>query len=344
MLKDSSFLIWSCCQLINPRDILLKFIDYHPEALQCFVNETDIPSLDSGELLCKVTAFGINRADLLQKQGKYPPPKCASAILGMEVSGIVEVVADSQFENLLGSPVCAMISGGGYAQYVKIKADHIIPIAGRLTIANAAAVPEVFLTAFQALCTIAALKPGDKVLVHAGASGVGTAVIQLAKHMDAQVACTTSSDHKNQACLEIGADIAINYREQDFAEELKLARFFPNVIIDVVGEGHIQKNLKVAAMDCRIVQLAMMGGRFISSLDMAKLLSKRICLQASTLRNRSNAYKSKLVAEFTAKFGNALKDGAIYPVIDKIFEVSDINQAHEYMSQNKNIGKLLVAW
>lgn len=322
----------------------MRFIDYYPETYHCFVNETENPVPSSGEVLCKVTSFGINRADLLQKQGKYPPPKNASSILGMEVSGIVEKVADAEHADLVGEPVCAMITGGGYAEYVTIPVSHLIPVLGKLDLQASAAIPEVFLTAYQAMFSIANLQTCEKVLIHAGASGVGTAAIQLAKAAGASVASTASSEAKNSACLKLGADIAINYRKQDFAEVLNAEGFFPDVIVDIVGEGHVQKNLKIAAMDCRIVQLAMLGGRFLTSVDMAKLLAKRIRFQASTLRNRSDVYKTELVQGFLRDFGDALHTGEIHPVVDSTYAVDEINQAHETMSLNKNIGKLLVSW
>lgn len=323
---------------------MMKYIDYCPNTHACILSETATPELAPGEILCKVAAFGINRADLLQKQGKYPPPPGTSTILGMELSGIVMDVADPILSHLLDKPVCAMVTGGAYAEYVKLPASHIIPVEGNMPLVDCAGLPEVFLTAYQALLTIARLKPGAKVLIHAGASGVGTAAIQLAVEAGARVACTTSSTEKNAACKALGAEIAINYRTESFDKVLKTAKFHPDVIVDVVGEGHIQKNLNIAALDCVIVQLAMMGGRFISQLDMAKMLGKRITWQASTLRNRSDEYKTHLVNDFLAQFGDKLLSGKISPVIDKIFAAKDINQAHEYMAQNKNIGKLIVTW
>lgn len=322
----------------------MRFVNFCPDSQKCFVSQTDMPALNNGEVLCKVAAFGINRADLLQKQGKYPPPESASTILGMELSGIVADVGDSSLSHLLNQPVCAMVSGGAYAEYVKVPASHLIPVSGKMELQDSAGIPEVFLTAYQALFSIAGLKTGAKVLIHAGASGVGTAAIQLAKAEGAFVACTTSNQIKNAACESLGADLAINYQTHDFAQTLKAAKFFPDIIIDVVGEGHMQKNLQIAASDCTIVQLAMMGGRFVTELDMAKMLAKRIKWQASTLRNRSDDYKTTLVQDFLSQFGEKLKTGEIKAVIEKTFNVMDINDAHEYMSQNKNIGKLLISW
>lgn len=322
----------------------MKYLNYSDDDHQCFIANADAPVIEANEVLCKVSAFGINRADLLQKQGKYPPPSGASSILGMEMSGIVTEVSESSLSHLIDKPVCAMLAGGAYAEYVKVPVSHLIPVSGKMTLLDSAAIPEVFLTAYQALFTIANLQPGACVLIHAGASGVGTAAIQLAVAGGARVACTTSCDEKNTACKSLGAELAVNYKMENFDQALKAAGFYPDVIIDVVGEGHLQKNLKIAAMDCIIVQLAMMGGRYISELDMAKMLAKRITWQASTLRNRSDKYKAQLVSNFLISFGSAMETGAIHAVIDKRFGVTDINDAHDYMAKNKNIGKLIVSW
>jgi len=322
----------------------MRYVDYHKSSGECFIAEGKKPIVSAEHALCKVHSFGINRADLLQKQGKYPPPVDASEILGMEIAGVVCDVASDQHKHWIGTAVCAMVSGGAYAEYISVPIDHLIPVAKKLKLEEAAAVPEVFLTAYQALFSIANLKPEERVLVHAGASGVGTAAIQLVKAWGAQVAVTCSSKRKVQACLSIGADIAINYSEQDFVTELKQQGFFPDVIIDVVGEGNLQGNLNIAAMDCRIVQLAMLGGRYVQNLDMAKLLRKRIRWQASTLRNRQDSYKTELLRNFQRDFGEQLLNGTIKPVIDTVYSVEDINEAHQYMAQNRNIGKLVVKW
>ncbi|BDX06358.1 NAD(P)H-quinone oxidoreductase [Planctobacterium marinum] len=322
----------------------MQFVSHIESQDDCFVAECPPPLPDKNEVLVAVTAFGINRADLLQKQGKYPAPAGASDILGMEVSGVIEAVGQGVDKSCIGRPVCVMVTGGGYAQFVCVPVEHLIPVPSQFDIVTAAALPEVFLTAYQALFSIANLKPQQKVLIHAGASGVGTAAIQLARYKGAAVAVTASSQAKLKQCEALGAQLAINYQTHDFAEGLKSAKFFPDVIIDFVGEGHLQKNLQIIALDGKIVQLAMLGGRFVTQLDMAKVLAKRVTLFASTLRNRSDEYKALLVSEFIKDFGTAIESGAIKPLIDTVFEVSEINIAHQRMAKNDNIGKFVVKW
>lgn len=324
--------------------MMMQYLDIEPETQECILAETNAPEPGPDEVLCKVSAFGINRADLLQKQGKYPPPKGASEILGMEFSGEIVDCGPGVDKALIGKALCAMVTGGAYAQYVSLPVSHAMFLAADQDLISAAAIPEVFLTAYQALFTIASLQPEQKVLIHAGASGVGTAAIQLAAHVGAAVAVTASTPEKLSYCRQLGASVAINYREQDFASALKAERFFPDVIIDFVGEGHLQKNLSVIATDGTIVQLAMLGGRYISQLDMAKLLAKRVTWQASTLRNRSDAYKAKLIADFWQDFGALIQQGQIKAVIDTRFTVADINLAHARMARNDNIGKFIVTW
>lgn len=322
----------------------MQFVDFEPETQRCVLGETNAPAPGPEDILCKVSAFGINRADLLQKQGKYPPPQGASEILGMEFSG--EVVGCGQHADnaLMGKKLCAMVTGGAYAQYVTLPVNHAMFLAPGQDLISAAAIPEVFLTAYQALFSIAVLKSGQKVLIHAGGSGVGTAAIQLASSAGGDVAVTASSEAKLARCRELGARVTTNYQTQDFAAAMGDAKFFPDVIIDFVGEGHLQKNLSVIATDGKIVQLAMLGGRYISQLDMAKLLAKRVTWQASTLRNRSDEYKAKLVADFLRDFGPQIWQGQIQPVIDTEFAIADINLAHERMAKNDNIGKFIVSW
>ena len=322
----------------------MQYLDYKVGEPNCFIAECPMPHPRKGEVLVAVVAFGINRADLLQKQGKYPPPEGASSILGMEVSGVIQDVGEGVEPSFIGKSVCAMVTGGAYAQFACVPVNHVLPVPSSMDIANAAALPEVFLTAYQALFSIANLQPQQKVLIHAGASGVGTSAIQLACYAGATVAVTASSQAKLQQCEALGAQLTINYQTQDFAEVLKSAKFFPDVIIDFVGEGHLQKNLQVIALDGKIVQLAMLGGRFVTELDMAKVLAKRVTLFASTLRNRSDKYKAHLVTEFLGDYGDALNSGEVKPVVDTVFNVSDINQAHQRMAKNDNIGKFIIKW
>lgn len=308
--------------------------------------QTSIPECNEDECLIEVKAIGINRADILQKQGKYPPPPGESEILGLEVSGVIaKITSNTSITNefAVGDRVCALVAGGGYAQFAKVKIAHLIKLPIHFSFEQGAGIAEVFLTAYQSLFTIAELKPNQNVLIHAGASGVGTAAIQLAKAINCHVVTTTSTQIKQQACSALGADHVINYQEQDFVAWTK--RHQPqgfDVIVDVVGGEYLNKNINCLAVDGKVVMLSMLGGRFSESVDIAKLLMKRANIHASTLRNRSDDYKSNLIAQFKQDFYPLLQSQQLMPVIDHVFSWRDVSQAHEKMEQNNNIGKLVL--
>jgi len=319
----------------------LQFIDVTTDGL-LRLNETTKPTIENDECLIKVKAIGVNRADILQRAGKYPPPKGESTILGIEVSGeIVECGLDVKSWRVTDR-VCCLVAGGGYAEYVKVKAAHLITIPKQYTYQQGAAIAEVFLTAYQCLFTIAAIKPYQKVLIHAGASGVGSAAIQLAKSKDCYVVVTTSNDEKCQACLSLGADQAINYQDTDFVTWAKNNNIQFDIILDVVAGGYIAKNINVAALDANIVILSMLAGRYAEKIDIAKLLQKRISIQATTLRNRNFDYKKRLIDDFIDDFFHLLLDETILPVIDKVYSWHDIELAHQRMMDNINIGKIVL--
>lgn len=328
--------------------ISLKYI--HVDNQQSLVfSQTDMPELATDECLIKVHAIGINRADLLQRAGKYPAPAGESPILGLEVSGELvrcgEAVSDNHLEKpwQVSDKVFALVAGGGYAQYVKVKARQLFCLPEQFTFEQGAACAEVFLTAYQSLFSIAKLADKSNVLIHAGASGVGSAAIQLAKAKQCHVTVTVGSESKAKACLALGADCAINYQDTDFVSWSK--KNIPSgydVIIDVVSGEYLAKNINVSALDGHIVTLSMLGGRYCSQVDIAKLLAKRLTLSASTLRNRSEDYKVLLVASFINDFYADLVDGRIQPIIDSVYPWDQVEQAHEKMANNKNVGKLVL--
>lgn len=321
----------------------MQFIDIN-ESQDLFVNDTIMPVVQAGQCLIKVHAIGVNRADLLQRAGKYPPPPGESPILGLEVCGELVEVGSAVSNWRVGDKVLGLVAGGGYAQYATINSDHLIKLPDHLNYQQGAAIAEVFLTAFQSLFTIAKLQPNENVLIHAGASGVGSAAIQLAKAIGCNVTTTVSSQSKADACTEFGADNVIIYTEQDFVAWKKehFKQGF-DVILDVVGGDYLKKNIDVAGLDCRIVMLAMLGGRFSDPVDFAKLLGKRINLHASTLRNRSDGYKAILVSDFSAKFLSGFSNGQLKPVIEQVLPWLEADKAHSLMAANKNIGKYILA-
>ena len=324
----------------------MKYINVNEDESLGF-SSIEIPEIEADECLIKVKAIGINRADLLQRAGKYPAPKGESKILGLEVSGdIIKCGTDIKNNGhwQVNDKVFGLVAGGGYAEFVVIKSSQLFKLPNNFTYQQGAATAEVFLTAYQSLFTIAKLKKNERVLIHAGASGVGTAAIQLAKAKQCFVAVTVSSSAKEQACLALGVDVVINYKDTDFVQWKKenLLEGF-DVILDVVAGDYLNKNINVSALDSRIIMLSMLGGRFSEPIDIAKLLGKRITLSASTLRNRSDQYKADLVESFKHDFDKLIEQGAIKPIIDSTYHWKDAEQAHQLMLSNGNIGKLILS-
>lgn len=302
-----------------------------------------VPKPVAGQLLLKVAACGINRADLMQRQGLYPPPTGDSEILGLEAAGTVVAVGDDSLQAYMGQQCFGLVNGGGYAEYVLMPAGQAMPVPEGWSMLQAAATAETFLTAYQLLFSIGCAAAGQRVLIHAGASGVGTSAIQLAKAKGLQVAVTVGSADKVAACLQLGADLAINYRQQDFAAVLK--QTWPegiNLVLDPVAAAYIPANMSLLAPDGKIVVYAMMGGRTLPELDLAVLFRKRGQLICSTLRNRDAAYKSRLSADFQHDFAEALNSGSIAPVIQQQFVADEVEAAHALLTSNQTIGKLVL--
>lgn len=314
-----------------------------PDSSHLVLAERQAPTRKPGEVLIQVRAAGINRADMLQLDGKYPPPPGASDIIGLEVAGFVlDCDDDCRFEP--GDRVMALLSGGGYATRVCVDEGSVLPLPASMDFVQGAAIAEAFLTAYQALFTIGQLESGQKVLIHAGASGVGTAAIQLASLAGARVFTTAGSDTKLLTLQSLGADVLINYKTQNFRDEVRLHTDKQGVdlIIDFVGGGYLADNVDCCGLDATIVSLAMLGGRFGEKLDFAKLLGKRITLTGSTLRNRSHRYKRQLVKDFSSRFLSAFDTGELAAVVDSCYQPAEIAQAYDKMMANSNIGKMII--
>lgn len=308
------------------------------------LTQCPVPQPGADQLLVKVAAAGINRADLMQRRGLYPPPPGDSDILGLEVAGIV-VAVGPQHKHWLGKAVFGLVNGGGYAEYALMQAGHAMAVPNGYAMAEAAAVAEVFLTAYQLLCSIGNLQTGQRVLIHAGASGVGTAAIQLACALGAEVAVTASSEEKLSACRQLGAGLTIDYTTTDFAQVL--AQQWPegiNLILDPVAGDYISREIPLLAMDAKVVIYAMMGGRDIPNLDLAALFKRRGQLICSTLRNRSNRYKTNLTQAFSHAFGKALAQRQLQPVLQQQFYWQQAEQAHQLMASNATVGKLVLTF
>ena len=308
-----------------------------------YLGESPMPSPNDDELLVRVAATALNRADLMQREGRYPPPPGASEILGLELAGTVEAVGAACEGWQVGDPVMGLLPGGGYAEYAVLHHQMAMPLPGDMAFEEAAAIPEVFLTAFQALYWLGGLDVEQRVLIHAGASGVGTAAIQLAKRAGAHTYVTASAP-KHRQCLELGADLAINYKEEDFAEHVLdvTAGQGVDIILDFIGAAYFKQNIKSLAVDGRLVVLSMLGGRTVEAVDLGTLFRKRIHLITTTLRSRSLAYKIALTQDFAKTMLPFFEDRHLRPVIDSVFAWTDVQAAHRHMEANKNVGKIIL--
>ncbi len=328
-------------KVLAPKMKVLAVTQPGPES-QLRMEEAPLPSLLNGQLLIEVQVAGVNRADLMQRRGLYPPQPGESPILGLEVSGVVVAVQNSELEHWLGKSVMALVPGGGYAQYVKVLASHCMLVPDGWSWQQAAAMPEVFLTAYQLLFSLGHLQAGQRVLLHAGASGVGTAAIQLALARGAEVAVTVGSDEKAEFCRSLGVSCAINYRSEDFVQRIQQHwSDGAQLILDPVAGDYIAKNARILAMDAKVVVYALMAGRH-AELDLAPWFRKRAQLICTTLRNRSDQYKSKLVASLWQDFSADFSQGRIQPVLHQVVPWTDAEQAHRWLTENKTMGKVVL--
>ena len=308
-----------------------------------FIGEIEAPAIKPSEVLVRVHASALNRADILQREGKYPPPPGASELMGLEAAGEIYDTGDEvPAEWQAGDLVMCLLAGGGHAEQVAVDYRLLMRIPNRLTLEQAAALPEVFLTAYQTLFWEADARKGETVLIHAGASGVGTAAIQLAKAKGLTVVVTASKG-KHQICLDLGADLAIDYKEEDFVEKVKAftGGIGAHIILDFIGAPYLQKNLEVLAVEGRLIQIAMMGGAK-SEINLMPILAKRLQIKGTTLRARSLTYKQELIEAFKADFMKAVDAGDIRPYIDTVYNLEDIRDAHAHMEANRNVGKIVL--
>lgn len=314
-----------------------------PEVLQL----QELPNLEPsrGEVRVKVRASALNRADIEQRKGNYPPPIASEyEIPGLEFAGVVDKLGEGVSNWQLGDRAIGLLSAGGYAEQVLVHERMLMPIPANLSFEQAAAIPEVFFTAYDALIDKANFQAGDTVLIHAGASGVGTAAIQLARVMGASKIFTTSrSSEKLEKCLDLGANRAINTVQEEFDRVVldATASRGVDIILDFVGAAYLEKNLNAAALEGRIVQIAMLSGAS-AEINLQKILSKRLRLQGTTLRSRPIEQKMALTQKFTQQILPLFADGRLKPLIDRTFELQEIVEAHRYMENNSNFGKIVL--
>lgn len=305
----------------------------------------NVPDVAYGpeEVLVRVAATAVNRADLSQARGGYPPPPGASPILGLEIAGTIEAVGNAVKGWQIGDRVCALLPGGGYAEKAAVPADMLLKLPNEWSFVQGTAVPEVWYTAFINLFWEGSLQAGETILIHAGASGVGTAAIQLAKAVGAKAFVTVGSADKAAACLELGAEVAINYKEQDFLAEVLSATNGQgvDVILDPVGGGYLDKNVKALRPFGRLVNIGLLSGSK-GEMEVGLLLGRRLRLVGSTLRNRPLAQKIEITRQFKEQFWPMLLNGQLRPIIDTTFPIEQAQTAHTYVAKNQNIGKVIL--
>jgi putative NAD(P)H quinone oxidoreductase, PIG3 family len=302
-----------------------------------------LPMPGPGEVLIKVAAAGVNRPDCLQRQGKYPPPPGASDILGLEIAGTIVALGDGVTDRSYSDPVCALLSGGGYAEYCVAPSRLCLPVPEGLDLIKSAALPETFFTVWHNVFERAGLQPGETLLVHGGASGIGTAAIQLAVAFGSQVFVTVGNAEKQAACERLGAAKAINYKQEDFTESIKAQTFGRgvDVILDMVGGDYIPRNISILAPDGRLVQIAFLRGAR-TELNFAPVMMKRLTLTGSTLRSRCVEEKAGIARRVQEKVWPLFASGTIKPVVYSTYPLMDAAEAHRVLESNRVIGKLIL--
>jgi len=299
-----------------------------------------IPKPKRNEVLIKISYAGINRPDVLQRSGSYLPPPGASDLPGLEASGIIFAIGKNVTNWEVGDEVCALLPGGGYAEYAVTQASHCLPVPTGMSLKQAAALPETLFTVWSNVFQRGGLKPNEKFLVHGGSSGIGTIAIQLANLFGSEVYATAGSEAKCSACEELGAIRAIDYNKEDFLEVIKSIGGV-HLILDMVGGAYIEKNIKALVDDGRLVQIAFLKGAKVE-LNFAQIMTRRLTVTGSTLRPQSDLSKSQIASELLEKIWPLLSTGRINPVINSVFDLNDVSSAHLLMESSKHIGKIVL--
>lgn len=306
---------------------------------------TEVPDADAGpgEVLVRVAAAGVNRADVLQREGHYPPPPGASPYLGLECSGTVVALGDGSQGWSVGDQVCALLSGGGYAELVAVPVGQLLPVPAGVPLVDAAALPEVACTVWSNVFMTAGLRPEELLLVHGGSSGIGTMAIQLGRAAGARVAVTAGSQHKLAACRELGAQVLVNYREDDFVEAVRAATGGrgADVVLDNMGATYLSRNVEVLAPNGRLVTIGLQGGAR-AELDLGLLLRKRAAVIATSLRARPAKEKATVVAAVREHVWPLVADGAVRPVVHERLPLASAADAHRLLERSGHVGKLLL--
>ncbi|MBM9458684.1 NAD(P)H-quinone oxidoreductase [Nocardioides sp. zg-536] len=312
-----------------------------PETLS--LTELPDPAPGPGEVLVEVAATAVNRADLLQRQGNYPPPPGASDVIGLECSGTIAALGEGVADWSVGDEVCALLAGGGYASHVVVPVGQVMGVPEGIDLVTAAALPEVACTVWSNVFMVAGLRPGENFLVHGGGGGIGTFAIQLAHAVGARVFTTAGSPEKLQRCRELGADVAINYRDEDFVEVVREATggHGADVVLDNMGAKYLPRNVDVLADEGRLVIIGMQGG-VKGELNIAKLLSKRGAVIATALRSRPVDNKARICASVVENVWPLVADGTVKPVVSEVLSLADVARAHRLVEDGDSIGKVLM--
>jgi NADPH2:quinone reductase len=302
--------------------------------------DREIPQPGPDQVVIKVAYAGVNRPDALQRAGMYAPPKGASELPGLECSGEVAAIGANVTSQRVGDSVCALLPGGGYAEYVATAAAHCLPVPEGMDLKHAACLPETFFTVWSNVFMRGGLRAGERFLVHGGSSGIGTTAIQLAHVLGARVFVTAGSEDKLESCRKLGAEVAINYKEQDFVAIVK-AEGGADLILDMVGGSYMQRNINALADDGRLVQIAFLQG-MKSELNMVQMMTRRLTLTGSTLRPQSDLAKARIADQLREKVWPLLASGRIGPVMDLEFALADASKAHARMEAGDHIGKIVL--
>lgn len=323
----------------------MKYIDYTPGGPEILMlKEGEMPSPGPGEILIEVAYAGVNRPDLIQREGKYPPPPGASPILGLEVAGRIAALGDGVTEWAIGDVVTALAPGGGYAEYCTVPASHALPVPTDMSLADAAALPETWFTVWANLVEIAQIQAGERVLIHGGSSGIGLAAIQLAKLRGCEVFVTVGNGDKAEACRAFGADHAILYRDEDFLTRIReiTAKEGVDVVLDMVGAPYMQKNVSLLRKGGRLVSIAFLEGSR-TEFDFMPVMMRRLTITGSTLRPRSVAEKAVIRDALRAEVWPALSSGAIKVRVQAVYPWTEAAEAHRLMASSAHIGKIVLA-
>ncbi|KAF8031255.1 hypothetical protein BT93_D0451 [Corymbia citriodora subsp. variegata] len=312
-----------------------------PEVLR--LQEVEDPDLEDGQVLIRVAATALNRADTLQRRGMYPPPKGASEYPGLECSGTIEAVGKGVSRWKVGDQVCALLAGGGYAEKVAVPAGQVLPVPAGISLKDAASFPEVACTVWSTVFMMSHLSAGETFLIHGGSSGIGTFAIQIAKYYGSRVFVTAGSEEKLAACKDLGADICINYKTEDFVARVKeeTAGKGVDVILDCVGAPYFQRNLDSLNIDGRLFIIGTQSGA-VTQVDLRSLLARRLTVQAAGLRTRSIENKAAIVSEVENKVWPAIEQGKVKPVVYKYLPLAEAAEGHRLMESSKHVGKIVL--